>query len=126
MLCSRLKQFREYNNLDCKLLAEILGITESEYKDFESNKEIPTIDIITQLATLYKITVDELYGYTPRLSLHSKDKDFIFDDVSETTLKMSDLSWDEARVVLYYRKRKDDDDEIIKMILKKDMEEESE
>lgn len=123
MLCNRLKQFREYNNLDCELLAEVLGITENEYKDFESNKAIPNIDIVTQLATFYKVTVDEFYGYTPRLTLHSEDKDFIFDDVSEATLKMSNLSWDESRLILYYRKHKDDDDKIIKMILEKDMEE---
>lgn len=120
MLCNRLKQFREYNKLDCKLLAEVLGITESEYKDFESNKTIPTIDIITNLATFYKVTVDEFYGYTPRLSLHSDEKEFQFDDVNERTLKMSDLSWDEAKIILYYRAHKNEDDEIIKKILEKE------
>ena len=120
MLCNRIKQFREYNKLDCNLVAEVLGISEQEYKDFESNKAMPTIDIITALATLYKVTVDEFYGYTPRLSLHSKEKEFQFDDVSENTLKMSDLSWDEARLILYYRTHKDEDDEIIKKILEKE------
>lgn len=122
MLCHRMKQFREYNNLDCKLIAETLGITEKEYKDFESNKTIPTIDIITNLAKLYKVTVDEFYGYTPRLSLHSKENELLFDDVSENLLKMSDLSWEEAQLILYYRAHKDDDDdEIIKKILEKNM-----
>ena len=102
------------------MVAEVLGITESEYKDFESNKTIPTIDIITELSAFYKVTVDEFYGYTPRLTLHSEDKDFLFDDVSENTLKMSDLSWDEARIILYYRAHKDEDDEIIKKILEKE------
>lgn len=118
MLCNRMKQFREYNNLDCKLLADLLGITEDEYKAFESNKAIPTIDIITQLSIFYKVTVDEFYGYTPRLTLHNSDNDLIFDDVSENILKMSDLSWDEAQLILYYRAHKgDDNDEIIKRIL---------
>lgn len=120
MLCNRIKQFREYNNLDCKLVAEVLGINESEYKAFESNKAIPTIDIITDLATLYKVTVDEFYGYTPRLALHNPDNDFDFDDVSESILKMSDLSWDEAQLILYYRTNNDlEKDEIIKKILEK-------
>ncbi len=119
MLCNRMKQFREYNKLDCKLVAEALGIPESKYKDYENNKEIPTIEIITALSALYKITVDEFYGYTPRLSLHSQEKDFQFDDVSENILKMSDLSWDEAQLILYYRAHKGDDDEIIKKILEK-------
>lgn len=119
MLYNRLKQFREYNMLDYKLLAEVLGITENEYKDFESNKTTPTIDIITKLARLYKVTVEEFYGYTPRLSLHSNENDIIFDDVNENILKMSDLSWDEAQLILYYRAHKNEDDEIIKRILDK-------
>lgn len=120
MLCHRMKQHREYNNLDCKLLAEILGITENEYRDFESNKAIPTIDIITKLAKIYSVTVDEFYGYTPRISVHSSENEIQFDDVSENLLKMSDLSWDEAQLILYYRLYEGDDkDEIIKKILEK-------
>ncbi len=119
MLCNRMKQFREYNKLDCKLLAEVLEITEEEYKDFETNRAFPTIDIITSLAAFYKVTVDEFYGYTPRLKLHSQEKEIDFDDVSESILKMSDLSWDEAQIILYYRAHKDEDDEIIKKILEK-------
>jgi transcriptional regulator with XRE-family HTH domain len=116
-----MKQFREYNKLDCKLVAEVLGISENEYKDFENNKALPTIDIITTLSKFYKVTVDEFYGYTPRLSLHSEENEIQFDDVSENILKMSDLSWDEAQIILYYRAHKnDDDDEIIKKILEKD------
>ena len=121
MLCNRMKQFREYNKLDCKLVAEVLGISENEYKDFENNKALPTIDIITTLSKFYKVTIDEFYGYTPRLSLHSQENEIQFDDVSENILKMSDLSWDEAQIILYYRAHKnDDDDEIIKKILEKD------
>ena len=121
MLCNRMKQFREYNKLDCKLVAEVLGISENEYKDFENNKALPTIDIITTLSKFYKVTVDEFYGYTPRLSLHSQENAIQFDDVSENILKMSDLSWDEAQIILYYRAHKNDnDDEIIKKILEKD------
>ena len=120
MLCNRLRQFREYNKLDCKLVSELLGITEEEYRDFENDKSTPTIDIITQLTRLYKVTVDEFYGYTPRLSIQSGDKDITFEDVDENTLRMSDLSWDEARLILYYRAHRDDNDEIIKKILEKE------
>ena len=102
-LCNRLKQFRKYNKLDCKLLAEILGITEEEYKDLEANKTKPTIDMIQTLSLLYKVTVDEFYGNTPRLSLHSEDDDIIFDDIGEETLKLADLSWEEALLILRYR-----------------------
>lgn len=126
MLCNRLKQFREYNGLDCKLVAEILGITEEEYCNFENNKALPTIDMINILTTAYKVTLNEFYGYTPRLYLHSECDDVWFDDVPETTLKMSDLSWDEAQLILYYRAHKYDDDEIIKQVLEKQWGQETE
>ena len=120
MLCNRMKQFREYNGLDCKLVAEILGITENEYKDLESNKSSPNIDIITDLARLYKVTIDEFRGFTPLVAIHSEENDFEFDDVAESTLKMADLSWDEARLIAYYRFYDGEDkDKIIKKILEK-------
>ena len=121
LLCHRIKQFREYNNLDCKMLAEVLGISEDEYRDYESNKSTPTIDTIEKLAKLYKVSVNEFRGNVPLLTLHSKENDMLFDDFSENILKMSDLSWDEAQLILYYRAHKnDDDDEIIKKILEKE------
>ena len=121
LICHRMKQFREYYKFDCKMLAEILGITEDEYKDYESNKTIPTIDMLTNIAKIYKITVDELRGNVPLLALHSNEHDMFFDDVSESLLKMGELSWDETQLILYYRLHKDDnEDEIIKKILGKE------
>lgn len=122
MLCNRIKQFREYHNIDRKLMANMLGIDLQLYKDFESGKEIPDIDIITQLAEYYKVTVREFYGYTPPLMLQSNAEPIIFDDdedsVSEKVLKMSDLSWDEQQLILYYREY-GDIDPIISEIIKK-------
>ena len=123
LICHRLKQFREYNKLDCKQIANALGVTEQEYIDFESNKTTPTIDTLTTITRIYKITLDEFYGNHSHLALRSREHDMLFDDASESTLKMSDLSWDEAQLILYYRAHKDDDnDEIIKKILEKNNE----
>ena len=116
MLCNRIRQFREYNKLDVAQLAEILEIDINLYNDYESGRTIPSIDIVENLARCYKVTVDEFYGYTPRLTLHSNDDDFFDEDVSETILKMSDLSWDEAKLILLYRNAKNKDD-IIKAII---------
>ncbi len=116
MLCNRIKQFREYNKLEKSHLAEILEIDTDLYNDYESGRKSPSIDIIEKLARCYKVTVDEFYGYTPRLVLHTKDDDILFDEsVDETVLKMSDLSWDEAKLILLYRNATDKD-HIIKMI----------
>ena len=124
-LYNRLKQFRKYNKLDCKLLAEILGITEEEYKDLEANKTKPTIDMIQTLSLLYKVTVDEFYGNTPRLSLHSEENDIIFDDIEEDTLKLADLSWEEALLVLRYRAKDGNEKERIMQSLLEKREEET-
>lgn len=119
MLCNRIKQFREYHNIDKRLLADMLGIGVDLYTAYESGKATPDIDTITQLATFYKVTVKEFYGYTPPLRLHSDTPPIIDDDdkVAEALLKMSDLSWDEVQLILYYRKH-GDDDSIIKEIIK--------
>ena len=118
MICNRLKQFREYNGLDCKTLAEVLGISEEEYKDFERNKAQPDIDMLYKITKLYKITLNEFYGRKSHLTLHSPEHELEFEDVDNTTLKMSDLSWEESRLILYYRLHKDNyEDEIIRKIL---------
>lgn len=104
MLCNRIKQFREYNNIAPAALAGILGIDVAEYNSYESGKAVPTIDIIMKLAECYKVTIDEFYGYTPRLTLHSQEFEvFDDDDVDEKILKLSDLSWDELQLILHYR-----------------------
>ncbi len=116
MLCNRIKQFREYNKLEVTHLTEILEIDVEEYNDYETGRVVPSIDIIEKLARCYKVTVDEFYGYTPRLTLHTKiDDDFFDNPVDDTTLKMSDLSWDEAKLILMYRNATDKD-RIVKMI----------
>lgn len=121
MLCNRIKQFREYNDLEPFFLAEVLGISLEKYNNYESGKEVPTIDVVHALARCYKVTVDEFYGYSPRLVLHNKDlfEDDEYDKVDNKLLKMSDLSWDEAKLILYYRNL-EDKDELLKTILNKD------
>ena len=121
MLCNRIKQFREYTDLEPFFLAEVLGISLEKYKNYESGKEVPTIDVVHALARCYKVTVDEFYGYSPRLVLHNKDlfEDDEDDKVDNKLLKMSDLSWDEAKLILYYRNL-EDKDELLKTILNKD------
>ena len=122
MLCNRIKQFREYNNLKEEILADFLGISVDTYCDYESGKQQPDIDTVTKLAQCYKITIDEFYGYTPRLALYSDESPFSDEDeVKPETLKMSDLSWDEAQLILYYRTA-EPDDELINQIIKKNNE----
>lgn len=116
MLCNRIKQFREYNKISVSALADFLGISTDTYLDYESGNKTPDIDIITKLAQCYKVTIDEFYGYTPRLVLHSKDNNLDALDVPDRVLKMSDLSWEEKQIILYYRTA-DHDENLIKQII---------
>lgn len=118
MLSNRIKQFREYNKISCEILAKLLGITESEYANLESGTASPSIFQIERLAFFYNVTVDEFYGFSPRLTLNTQQEIPLTDDdeVDQKILKLSDLSWDEVQVLLHYR-NSDNKDEIIKNII---------
>lgn len=122
MIGNRLRQFREYHKIDKALLTSFLEIDEETYNDFESGKKTPDIDIISRLSVLYKQTVDDIYGYTPRLKVHDGSSEQRFfdeeDTVSEELLKMSDLSWDEVQLVFYYREY-GDKEKIIQEVVNK-------
>ncbi|MBR5442394.1 MAG: helix-turn-helix transcriptional regulator [Clostridia bacterium] len=120
MLFNRIKQFREYNDLEPFYLAEVLGISIEQYNNFETGKEVPTIDMVHALARCYKVTVDEFYGYSPRLILHNKNDMFEDDDpVSDSLLRMSDLSWDEKKLILQYRSA-ENKEELLKLLLQQE------
>lgn len=122
MLCNRLRQFREYNEIEADKLAQILKISPELYKAFESGREKPTIDIIEKLTLIYKVSLDEFYGYTPRLEICDKNANIYFDDdmVDEKILKLSALSWEETQLILYFRTLDDPQkkEDLIKDILK--------
>ena len=118
MLSNRIKQFREYNKISSEITAKLLGITEADYLDFENGATTPNIMQIERLAFFYNVTVDEFYGFTPRLTLNAEKATAISDDddVGEAVLKLSDLSWDEIQVLLHYR-NSENKEEIIKNII---------
>ncbi len=111
-----MKQFREYNGLAIESLAQILGISPDKYVAFEEGKEMPTLELIEKMAFCYKVTVDEFYGYTPRLAVYDSVMHSPTDEVDERLLKMSDLSWDESQLILYYRNLENKED-LIKQVL---------
>ncbi len=122
MIGSRLKQFREYNGFHIDSVAEILGISTENYLKIENGTAPADIDVLSKLAVYYRVTVDELYGYTPRIALHDKSIEQDDGEVSQRLLKMADLSWDEAQIILYYRSINDTDgfkDDLVSEIIKR-------
>lgn len=117
MIKNRLVNFRVYNKCTPEQLAKVLGITVDEYNDYENGRVKPTIDIIVALATFYKTTVDEFYGYSPKLLLHRPDYDDYFnEDVEDDVLRLSELSWEEKEMIYHYRKQADKEEFYKKMI----------
>ena len=118
MLSNRIKQFREYNKISSEITAKLLGVTEADYLNFENGISTPDIFQIERLAFFYNVTVDEFYGFTPRLTLNATQEKATDDndDVAETILRLSDLSWDEIQVLLHYR-NSENKEEIIKNII---------
>ena len=105
MLCNRIKQFRTYNKIETETLAKFLNIEHSKYLKIESGEISPDIDIITTLAKIYKVTINEFYGHEPRLTtLRSNDKPLNFEIPNEyDELKFAELSIDEKELILAYR-----------------------
>ncbi len=66
MYYSRLKDLREDNDLVQKQIADILGIDQRVYSNYETGKrEIPT-RLVVMLAKYYKTSTDYILGLTDK------------------------------------------------------------
>ena len=118
MLNNRIIQFRTYNKIEPETIAKTLNISTEEYLKYEDGSVTPDIATITELAIIYKVTIAEFYGNTPRLVLNNPDDENIFfknNDELEV-LKFSELSIDEKEMILAYR-TSENKEQIYKMIL---------
>ncbi len=104
MLSNRIKQFRTYYNIEPESIAKTLNIDLDEYLKYESSEVLPNINILTKLASIYKVTLNELYGHNPMLQLYNEQnyKDKTKEDEYEA-LKFAELSIDEKELILAYR-----------------------
>ena len=58
----RIKDLREFNNIQQKELASILEISPNTLSQYENNKREPSIDIISKIADYFNVTADFVYG----------------------------------------------------------------
>lgn len=116
MLCHRIKQFRQYNKIDKSVLAEAIGVSVEKYDDFENGIQTPDIETIEKLCRCYKVTVDEFYGYTPRLELHDNEADTPASPIDFKLLQMGDITAEETLLLLRYR-QSDKKEEVLHLLL---------
>lgn len=57
-----IRYFRELNHLSQAKLAEQIGVSQRNVSYYESGDHIPPADVLKKLASIFKITVDELVG----------------------------------------------------------------
>jgi len=71
-IAQRLKGLREMCDLSCKDMAEVTGMNEKEYADFETGKKDFSVTFLYNCAEKFGVDVTEiLTGATPRLSSYS-------------------------------------------------------
>ncbi len=106
MLSDRITQFRTHNNISPETIAKVLNIELDDYLKFEDGSVTPDISLISELAKIYKVTINEFYGHTPRLALYNKTSSDEDEEFKKTldALKFSELSIDEKELILTYRK----------------------
>jgi len=64
ILGDRLKTLRTTNNLNQKAFAESIGITQSTLSSYENGNAAPSNDVLVEIATIYGISLDWLFGLT--------------------------------------------------------------
>ena len=61
-LGSKIKELRNANGLTQKDLSEKLNVTPQAVSRWESDEVEPSVDTIRQMATIFNVTIDELFG----------------------------------------------------------------
>ncbi len=63
-----LKLLRERHNLSKIQLAKIIGMTDRALYNYEANVRIPKLDVVTKMAKVFGVTVDELVSNQEQIS----------------------------------------------------------
>ncbi len=58
----RIRELREFNNIQQKELASILEISPNSLSQYENNKREPSIDIVSKIADYFNVSADCVYG----------------------------------------------------------------
>ncbi len=65
----RLRQLREKQNLSQSQVAQRLGITRAAISSYENNISFPSVNVLAELALLYRVSADYLLGLDNRTTI---------------------------------------------------------
>ncbi len=110
---NRLKYYRNINGLTQRQVANTLGVNRSTYTYYETGRSIPSLDILSTLCTIYRITISDLlnaetlpnYVSSPSIKLfpESKSETTTEEPNADDPIKFSSLTRDEQNLILKYR-----------------------
>ena len=60
LLGDTLKNQRRKNNISQEMFAEMLGVSRQAVQKWESNRSLPNLDNIVEIAKIFNISLDEL------------------------------------------------------------------
>ena len=69
----RLKQLREKHNLSQSQVAKRLGITRAAISSYENNISLPSVNVLAELALLYRVSTDYMLGLDNRTDIVLED-----------------------------------------------------
>lgn len=106
-LGSRLKRIRVQNGITQKVLAKRINKSVSAVSSYESNAQMPPLDVLISMALAYSVSLDYLVGFdnTPTYSakdLRPEQKEIIellFAEFSETSSYNSELSPSQIKII---------------------------
>ena len=97
-LAENLIQLRHTKSITQEKLADFLGVSKASVSKWETGQSLPDIAQLPRLAAFYDVSLDELMGYDPQLSMGEIRKAyekfaemFLTDGFEETLLRVKDF-----------------------------------
>lgn len=66
MIGDKLKELRSKMNLTQSEVSKLLDIKQNTYSGYESNKHEPDLNMLSKMASLFKVTTDYLLGLSTK------------------------------------------------------------
>lgn len=106
-LGSRLKEIRIKHGLTQRVLAKRINKSISAVSSYESNAQMPPLDVLISMAIVYSISLDYLVGFENTATysvkgLHPEQKeiiDLLFSEFSNSTTTNGELSSSQIKIL---------------------------
>lgn len=98
----RIRELRKKKDMSMKALGNLVNVSESAISMYETDKRVPDIDVIYQLADIFDVSIDYLTGRSDDDTPASKNKTQPVDEAeldSKLVSILRTLSEDEVRLV---------------------------